>query len=372
MKNYELENFYRDSEQYVLSIVKNWYDVVHEKQNNGDFSKDISPDDAFKFMTFWISFNTLYQHNYKSDFFKNYNESKPKLEEKDYNSLIEKHKNTYRTDNCFLLKQIKFIEKDKDKKIISRYQYSKDKNENVKVRFTLTEKQQIFFYIDKLITEKKIGKDITLYLKNINEIKKDYKGLTTYEQKRGTKIESNYIKQIENDNCSSKEKLQCLMQVIYTIRCNLFHGEKCPLNERDLKLVSEGAKILEVLLKEIIGVHMKKSIYEEIKSDIESEKYLRFESESKWGGAGLIITNEHGKKIEEAKIKNEGVVFVESANAKYIVWLINRMKPYANIDYLSKYEFYPIIGKAANEYEDKNNIKGMLLHILEKVKEYLL
>lgn len=47
---------------------------------------------------------------------------------------------------------------------------------------------------------------------------------------------------------SSNERLANLIGVIYQVRCNLFHGDKNPINARDIDLVRNSNTILQTIL----------------------------------------------------------------------------------------------------------------------------
>lgn len=53
-------------------------------------------------------------------------------------------------------------------------------------------------------------------------------------------------------NSDDFARFQSLIQIIYTVRCNLFHGAKNPANERDYNLVYASARIIEFLVGELI------------------------------------------------------------------------------------------------------------------------
>ena len=51
---------------------------------------------------------------------------------------------------------------------------------------------------------------------------------------------------------NSLEALEIYLELIYRVRCNLFHCEKSPSNERDKLLVECSFKTLSVIMKQII------------------------------------------------------------------------------------------------------------------------
>lgn len=61
---------------------------------------------------------------------------------------------------------------------------------------------------------------------------------------RFNKINHNNNAKFNDTNCSLKD----LLNAIYQIRCNLFHGDKTPYNDTDIKLVSWAYKYLSLIL----------------------------------------------------------------------------------------------------------------------------
>lgn len=55
-----------------------------------------------------------------------------------------------------------------------------------------------------------------------------------------------------NKNSDDFTKFQSLIQIIYTVRCNLFHGAKNPNIQRDYSLICASARIMEYLVGELI------------------------------------------------------------------------------------------------------------------------
>lgn len=49
-----------------------------------------------------------------------------------------------------------------------------------------------------------------------------------------------------------KKRIVALVQIIYTVRCNLFHGAKSPASGRDYELVYSSTIIMEEFLKQLL------------------------------------------------------------------------------------------------------------------------
>jgi hypothetical protein len=91
-----------------------------------------------------------------------------------------------------------------------------------------------------------------------------------------------------------------------------------------------------------------------------------FKSDNLFQGAGLIISE------KEIETKDQKYVYVISEYAYYYSWLIFELKKiyYNEIDFLNKYEFFPLIGKTINEAINHNlPLKDSLLFTLENVEE---
>lgn len=104
-----------------------------------------------------------------------------------------------------------------------------------------------------------------------------------------------------------------------------------------------------------------------LKSKIDQADYKKeLNRVESFSGAGLIITHKGDKRTAEV------VVFTKYE--KELSWLVYKLKNiYANeIDYLNKYNFYPKIGKLANEFialNGDNDISSMMKYILDFIWE---
>ena len=71
-----------------------------------------------------------------------------------------------------------------------------------------------------------------------------------------------------------KKDYRCLLMTLYRVRCNLFHGSKSLLNERDQQLVRASAVILEGFLKVLLQAKLKLLILLQILSKIKPKMIL--------------------------------------------------------------------------------------------------
>ena len=70
-----------------------------------------------------------------------------------------------------------------------------------------------------------------------------------------------------------------------------------------------------------------------------------------WGGAGVIITDHITPEIIRWKNSDSSNVLVHTVYAKELSWLFRELKAaYSDqLDYLSKYVFYPYVARVANK-----------------------
>jgi hypothetical protein len=86
-----------------------------------------------------------------------------------------------------------------------------------------------------------------------------------------------------------------------------------------------------------------------------------------FGGANLIITNDHNRKFHEG----DTVIYSEYASA--LSWLVVQLKEINNseLDYINKYDFYPHIGDLIQSSLNANDeLLETMLFVVEKMKEY--
>ena len=110
--------------------------------------------------------------------------------------------------------------------------------------------------------------------------------------------------------------------------------------------------------------------YETIKEKILAGEFKKSDFDQRWAGSGACITNDTNDKL----FQDTSVVVVYTQNSSAVVWLIEILKEVANIDFSSKYDFYPTIAKAVTEYiktYGDDNAKDLLLFVLEKVSSYV-
>lgn len=108
---------------------------------------------------------------------------------------------------------------------------------------------------------------------------------------------------------------------------------------------------------------------------IEAERYKNYKKDF-WGGADVIFAStvrldkeEKNKVSLREQLKewqDESHLLVETDHASAVVWLIETLKPYIDIDYLSKYEYYRNLGECVIRNKSINNEKDLLFTILEE------
>lgn len=107
------------------------------------------------------------------------------------------------------------------------------------------------------------------------------------------------------------------------------------------------------------------------KKYLTEKKYIIGENHGKsWGGANAVFTSE----IDDVRFGNGKDEIVYVRNIKPVLWLINKLKKEGNFDIDLRYEFYPKLAISCREYIEKNgedDIAGLLIYMLESVKDYL-
>lgn len=100
----------------------------------------------------------------------------------------------------------------------------------------------------------------------------------------------------------------------------------------------------------------------EIRKKIESEEFLHARRDD-WGGAGVIIT------ANPEREHHEGDTVVCTVYAKFIIWLLEELKPHVKVNHLSKYEYYAEFARIAIDAISMfgDNITDMLIYILENI-----
>ncbi len=120
---------------------------------------------------------------------------------------------------------------------------------------------------------------------------------------------------------------------------------------------------------------MERKSFEFVRQLIAAERYKNYKKDY-WGGADVIFaTSKRLNKIENNKPtlrerlenwKDYSHLLIETEHASSVIWLIETLKPYIDIDYLSKYEYYRNFGICVDE--NKRNVKDekeLLLKILD-------
>ena len=117
-----------------------------------------------------------------------------------------------------------------------------------------------------------------------------------------------------------------------------------------------------------------KIAFEFVRQLIEAGRYKNYKKEY-WGGADVIFAStrqldkeEKNKDTLREQLKewqDESHLLVETDYASAVIWLIETLKSYIDIDYLSKYEYYRNLGECVNRNKSINNKKDLLFTILE-------
>ena len=212
--------------------VRRVYDYLPQDIAKDWFKYGQSTEDKMvQFMTYWVAFSNLYESYYEKT--RGEEEKSERQKIKDY--LISLN---YK-DRSFLKRFFDKIDLKKD-----------DTGEFVMGIF---EKFPVFE--GKFNPESDNYKDIDFNDSSSENIKKISDKSKKSENKLSDKKISAAIEDYNNlCQCEDKkEKVIALFMTIYQIRCNLFHGQKGPIPERNVALVGSSAKILECFLEEIMS-----------------------------------------------------------------------------------------------------------------------
>ena len=360
-------------------IATNWYYVVKEKENAGELSLPVSSDDAFRFMTYWMAFNSLYSEIYKIRF---------ERDQSTISNLKNKYSYTPQSDALFNGKD----------NIICINRLDKDEWFNTNKEYpNVRENTQIILYTDTIIQNLQKKFDFNYYIENCNELAKQpissgstgksYKEfIERFPQRLCERDKRNlfYYCSIFIDNSAPfRIKMMSLILTIYQIRCNLFHGQKDPTIDRDLALISEAASVMEKILFVILEVDEPSKIpYNTINQKIDSFDINSCKTKKQWSDAQLIITDQDINSVLRSLNSNtNNLEIVSTPYSKCLIWLLGQMKPFAKIDYISKYEYYKTIGNTAKDFLSSNAngielnpnyfIKNMMIEVLNSVSDYL-
>lgn len=110
-------------------------------------------------------------------------------------------------------------------------------------------------------------------------------------------------------------------------------------------------------------------------------------STREWGGADVVIASSMTEEIRQW-VNDQPLVISQQKTAsrrravvtqysKELSWLFEQLKQIFSekIDYVSKYDFYGLLAQSAIDYmennEDNQNVKGLLLHVLNTAKGWL-
>ena len=214
------------SAEYPYEIAEGWFD------------KGQNEETVFKFISYWIVFNHLYNYGLID------------IDEKRERKRIEEFcKNNMET----LVQTIDFSKLDLsaflDKPVISGSKIIKG-IDGFTSRDSIIERVKDSIYkpdpkegklLDKALKDNAL-KDKILKEKALKE--KDLK-------EKAERIADDYLNIRGSD---IEKKILSLFNEIYTVRCNLFHGSKMPIEnyERDYNLVAESAAVLELCLPELV------------------------------------------------------------------------------------------------------------------------
>ena len=264
------------------------------------------------------------------------------------------------------------------------------RNENIKVKLQLPE--QLYFTInerfieERIFTEfKKVFKD-KIYFEDDDEYFIELKNSLKKENGRSYIIDMSRIDQydIKNDFdemsgnriikfCEDSE-LSTIIDVLYQIRCNIFHGGKEPGDHHDDWIVKAANPILNKIVSLFIYEYPEERIAR-IKKIIRYKQNIP-KSNELFGGANLIITKDdysiyhkdHNKRYPKDLV-------IRTKFCEELSWFVFELKEIYSetLDYINKYDFYNLVGETINKsFSQKKNIYEVISDTLSVCQKWVI
>ena len=152
--------------------------------------------------------------------------------------------------------------------------------------------------------------------------------------------------------------LPTIIDVLYQIRCNIFHGGKEPGDHHDDWIVKAANPVLNKIVSLFIFEYPVERIAR-IKKIIRYKQNIPKSSEL-FGGANLIITKDDYSICD--KDHNERYpqdLVIRTKFCEELSWFVFELKEIFSetLDYINKYEFYNLVGETINKsFSQKKNI----------------
>lgn len=190
-------------EHYPIEIANVWFERGRKEE-----------DEVFKFVSYWITFNQLYNYG---------------VSETERESEVSRIRYYCRKHAAVLVEVIDFdapyLKEFRTRPVLSGY------NRVDRLDWRAGE---------KYVTEKILERQYQGKKREDPEIRKRCRQVA----RRFTSL--------CNDRTYPEDRVNALFQTMYQVRCNLMHGAKNPTPERDFSLISGAAQVLENCLPELI------------------------------------------------------------------------------------------------------------------------
>lgn len=310
------------------SIAVNWY--LTAKQNDMP-----EPEAAFKFMAYWMAFNSLYSRDRDGNL-------QEISERKAISQFINNKSNLRTMRDGFNPLRHKKLDVLYERPVLST---ALIRSSDDTIREIANMSHDSNYYLNCVYPEPHRE---DRGFKRKNEL---YTALSCYQNLMNTKDEY------------TEDTVYALIMTVYKIRCNLFHGDKEPHPndmDRDTRLVNAAAFIMEGYMKALLKNEESYKVAVEYDNNITNKiiaRKYKYENHSEWGGADLIIAPIKTKEIEKWLADSSIHKTIITDHSSALIWLINKLKPTVNskFDYITKYDFYSTFADKANYILDKTS-----------------
>ena len=106
-----------------------------------------------------------------------------------------------------------------------------------------SERKQIENYVEEMLKEKEVeikqNDALAFFYTPIKDLRKP---------RRMNSDTSDCVEILKDESCEAWKRLLNLLLCVYQARCNLFHGDKLPVDYRDQEVAENSAKVLEYYL----------------------------------------------------------------------------------------------------------------------------
>jgi len=255
-------------------------------------------------------------------------------------------------------------------------------NDNIKVKLEFPEELNLTIkerFIEHYIYQefKKVYED-KIYFEDDDEYFIELKNSLKKKNGRSYVIDMSRIDQYDHENDFDKmsgnriikfcedSKLSTIIDVLYQIRCNIFHGGKEPGDHHDDWIVKAASPVLNKIVSLFIYEYPEERI-SRIKKIIRYKQNIP-KSNELFGGANLIITKEdysiydkdHNKRYPKDLV-------IRSKFCEELSWFVFELKEIYSetLDYTNKYVFYNLVGQTINQsFSQKKNIHEVISNTL--------